>query len=76
MRSNFHAMIETANDKYMKLVDVICQMKNGSDVNFDRVFNLVNSIHNDEIELIVRMCENEKRGNSKQDIQIIGFMED
>lgn len=76
MRSNFQAMVETANDKYMKLIDAVCQIRNGSNDNFDRVLNMINSIHNDEIELIIRMSDidRENRINSQKEIQILDFM--
>lgn len=76
MGINFQAMVETADDKYTKLVDMVCQLKNGSDVDYDRILNLINSIHNDEMELIVRMCEIEKERKtiSKDGVQVFGFM--
>lgn len=76
MELKFQAMIETADDKYTKLVNMICQLKSGSNENFDVILNLINSIHKDEMELIVRMCEieKEKKTISKDGVQVFGFM--
>lgn len=49
MRTEFNAMMETANDKYIKLIDAIYRLKNGSEVDFEKLSNLVNSIYNDEL---------------------------
>ena len=46
MRTEFNAMMETANDKYIKLIDAIYRLKNGSEVDFEKLSNLVNSIYN------------------------------
>lgn len=60
MRTEFNAMMETANDKYIKLIDAIYRLKNGSEVDFEKLSNLVNSIYNDELELIVMLDEIER----------------
>ena len=41
MRTEFNAMMETANDKYIKLIDAIYRLKNGSEV------EIVESINRD-----------------------------
>lgn len=74
MEMNFMAMVGAADDKYRKLVDYICKLKNGSEVDFEKVFKLVQSIHEDEISLIVNFYEAEKM-NFKPEIQIPSFME-
>lgn len=73
METNFMAMVGTADEKYRKLVDYICQLKNGSDVEFDKIFKLTQSIHEDEISLIVSLYEAE-RMNFKPELQIPSFM--
>ena len=37
MRTEFNAMMETANDKYIKLIDAIYRLKNGSEVDFEKI---------------------------------------
>lgn len=66
MRTEFNAMMETANDKYIKLIDAIYRLKNGSEVDFEKLSNLVNSIYNDEIE--------RNRIQSQKGPQIFNFM--
>lgn len=73
MRTEFNAMMETANDKHIKLIDAIYRLKNGSEVNFEKLSNLVNSIYNDELELIV-MLDEIKRMQSQKGPQIFNFM--
>lgn len=73
METNFMAMVGTADEKYRKLVDYICQLKNGKDIDFDRIFKLTQSIHEDEISLIVSLYEAE-RMNFKPELQIPIFM--
>lgn len=74
MRTEFNAMMETANDKYIKLIDAIYRLKNGSEVDFEKLSNLVNSIYNDELELIVMLDEIERNRIQSQkgtaDIQL------
>lgn len=78
MVDKFNLMLGTANDKYAKLIDSVYQAKeDGSKENFDRVFKLIHSIYNDEIELIARLCESEKKEQVepiKKEIQVFGFM--
>lgn len=76
MGVNVQAMMETANNKFNTLVDIVSQLKNGSKVDFDKMFNLIHSIHNDEVELIIKMneIENAKNEKPKKEIQIINFM--
>lgn len=75
METKFCAMIEMAEDKHFKLLDSICQLKEGTEVNFEEVLRLINSIHKDEIDLIVKLRDCEKKlNNSGKDIQIMDFM--
>jgi hypothetical protein len=75
MRTEFNAMMETANDKYIKLIDAIYRLKNGSEVDFEKLSNLVNSIYHDELELIVMLDDIERnRIQSKKGPQIFNFM--
>lgn len=73
MESKFMAMIGAADNKYAKLVDYICQLKNGSEVEFDKIFKLLQSVHEDEISLIVRLYETELI-NYRPELQIPSFM--
>lgn len=74
MRTEFNAMMETANDKYIKLIDAIYRLKNGSEIDFEKLSNLVNSIYNDELELIVMLDEIERnRIQSQKGPQIFNF---
>lgn len=75
MRIEFNAMMETANDKHIKLIDAIYRLKNGSEVDFEKLSNLVNSIYNDELELIVTLDEiTKERMQFQKGPQIFNFM--
>lgn len=75
METKFYAMVEMAEDKHFKLLDNICQLKEGNDINFEEILRLINSIHKDEIDLIVRLRDCERKlNNSGKDIQIMDFM--
>ncbi len=73
METNFKAMVSMADDKYRRLVEYLCQVKNGSEVEYDKVFKLAQSIHEDEISLIVSLYDTE-RMNFKPEIQLLSFM--
>lgn len=75
MEVKFAAMIGTADDKYTRLVDYICQMKNKSDVDYDKIFKLIKSIHEDEIAIIMRLYEAELM-TYKPELQLPSFMTD
>lgn len=78
MVDKFNLMVSTANEKYAKVIDSVFQAKeDGSKENFDRIFKLIHSIYNDEIELIAKLCEAEKKEEKepiKKEIQVFGFM--
>lgn len=76
MGTNIQAMMETANSKYNGLIDIVSQIKNGSNSDFDRIFNLIHSIYKDEVELIIKLneFENAKNEKPKKEIEIISFM--
>lgn len=76
MDIKFKAMVETADDKYTKLVNMICKISNESGIDCDKILNLVSSIHNDEINLIVRLYEadKEKKNILNDDLQVFDFM--
>ena len=54
METNHYALLETATEKYTQLVDYICKLQNGIEVNPESVNKLVHSIYKDEIYLIDR----------------------
>lgn len=35
------AVVSTVDNKYIQLVDSLCQIKNGTDVDYDKLFSLV-----------------------------------
>ena len=77
MKTNYKAMLRTANDKYAKLLDAIYQTKNGQSINYDQIISLIHSMHNDELELIFEVCTNEEQDNVVENnkvIQIPSFM--
>lgn len=75
MGNNYLAMVETADEKYTKLVEYIQKLKNGSEVNYDKIFGLMKSIHKDEIMLIVSLYEAEEYINrKKEELKIPSFM--
>lgn len=73
MMTNYMAMLETANEKYRKIVEYLYQMKNGSNLEYDKVFKLIKSIHEDEVSLIVSLYEAE-RMNFRPEVSIPSFM--
>lgn len=74
MNTNLDMNIALANEKYRRLMDYICQAKNGNEVDFDKVLTLVKSIHNDEIALIVALDNREKEEKPEKGIDIPRFM--
>lgn len=75
MEVNYLAMVETADDKYTRLVEYIQKLRNGSEVDYDKIFGLMKSIHKDEIALIVNLYEAEQYiKRSKEELQIPSFM--
>ena len=77
MKTNYKAMLRTANDKYAKLLDAIYQMKNGQSINYDQTISLIHSMYNDELELIFEVCTSDTEDNvtdSNKVIQIPSFM--
>lgn len=75
MGNNYLAMVETADEKYTKLVEYIQRLKNGSEVDYDKIFGLMKSIHKDEMTLIVSLYEAEEYINrKKEELKIPSFM--
>ena len=78
MDANHYALLETATEKYTQLVDYICKLQNGIEVNQEAVYKLVHSIYKDEIYLIDRLKSTEeilqKQQNPHQSIKIFEFM--
>lgn len=73
METNFKAMVSMVDDKYRKLIEHLCQLKNGTETDYDKIFKLAQSIHEDEISLIVSLYESE-RMHFKPEIQLPSFM--
>lgn len=75
MGNNYLAMVETVDEKYTKLVEYIQKLKNGSEVDYDKIFGLMKSIHKDEMMLIVSLYEAEEYINrKKEELKIPSFM--
>lgn len=78
METNHYALLETATEKYTQLVDYICKLQNGIEVNPKSVNKLVHSIYKDEIYLIDRLKNTEemlqKQQEPQQSIKIFEFM--
>lgn len=75
MGNNYLAMVETADEKYTKLVEYIQRLKNRSEVDYDKIFGLMKSIHKDEMTLIVSLYEAEEYINrKKEELKIPSFM--
>lgn len=78
METNHYALLETATEKYTQLVDYICKLQNGIEVNPESVNKLVRSIYKDEIYLIDRLKNTEemlqKQQEPQQSIKIFEFM--
>lgn len=78
METNHYALLETATEKYTQLVDYICKLQNGIEVNPEAVNKLVHSIYKDEIYLIDRLKSTEemlqKQQEPQQSIKIFEFM--
>ncbi len=76
--TNIMAMMETANDKYAKLIDSMYQIKAGSEVDFDKVIKLIHSVYNDEVELITKLNEIEQPKYEKKpeqrELQVVTFV--
>ena len=75
--TNIMAMMETANDKYSKLIDSMYQIKAGSEVDFDKVIKLIHSVYNDEVELITKLNEIEQPKYEKKqnrELQVFTFV--
>lgn len=75
--TNIMAMMETANDKYSKLIDSMYQIKAGSEVDFDKVIKLIHSVYNDEVELITKLNEIEQPKFEKKqnrELQVFTFV--
>lgn len=73
MGTNYKTMIGIADEKYQKIVDYIHQLKNGSEIEYDKILKLLTSIHEDEIYLIVSLYELE-RMNFKPELSVPDFM--
>jgi len=73
MGTNYMAMINIANEKYRKIIEYVYQLKNDVESNHDKLIKLIDSIHEDEIYLIVSLCESE-RINIKPELSIPDFM--
>lgn len=67
------AMVNTVDNKYRQLIDSLCQIKNGSEIDYDKVLNLAQSIHEDEMSLIFSLYE-EKKKTRKPELKIPKFM--
>ena len=75
MDTKFCAMIDVAEDKYFKLVDSICRLRDNSEGDFENILKLINSIHRDEIDLIVKLRDIEiEKNNPNKEIKIPSFM--
>lgn len=77
METNFKAMISTANCKHTKLVEYLTQLKNGNDVDIDKVIKLATSIHDDEMTVIMDLYEVGKVMNDlnrRTNIDVPSFM--
>lgn len=76
--TNIMAMMETANDKYSKLIDSMYQIKAGSEVDFDKVIKLIHSVYNDEVELITKLNEIEQpryeKKSEQRELQVFTFV--
>lgn len=76
METNHIAMINTANEKYRKILEYVYRLKitnNCTGSEYDKIIKLIDSIHEDEIYLIVRLCESE-RMSMKPELSIPDFM--
>lgn len=67
------AVVSTVDNKYRQLVDSLCQIKNGTDIDYDKLFSLVQSIHEDEMMLIYSLHE-EQQKKRKPELKIPKFM--
>ncbi len=67
------AIVTTVDNKYRQLIDSICRIKNGLEVDYDKVFNLAESIHEDEMSLVINLFELEKNFY-KPELKIPSFM--
>lgn len=78
METNHYVLLETATEKYTQLVDYICKLQNGIEVNPESVNKLAHSIYKDEIYLIDRLKNTEemlqKQQEPQQSIKIFEFM--
>lgn len=79
METNFYAMVQTANSKYAKVINAAYQLReDNSSEAFDKLLGLINSVYNDEIELIGKLCETEskreKEDERQKEVQVFGFM--
>lgn len=76
MKTNFDVMMTTAASKYTELIDIAYGLKNGSQVDCDKLIKLIHSMYIDEANLIFELCVNthEEPEEHKKKLQIASFM--
>ena len=75
--NSFEIMNKLANAKIVALKECVNQLKDGSGMDSDSIFELIDSIHKDEMDLIsaLKENENEKENKIKKEIQLVKFMQ-
>lgn len=77
METMYKAMIGAANDKYSKVIEYIYELKSGKTIDYEKLIKLINSNHNDEIELIVNLCNLNrviKELTTRTELEVPSFM--
>lgn len=74
---NFERKIQTMTDRFNELMNLTQSMKDGKDVDSDRIKALVKETYRDEMELVGVICDyrlNKRRKNVK-DFEIPSFLQ-
>lgn len=78
MKTNFKAMLTTANEKYTSLLNMVYRLKSGQEIDPDKLMNLIHSVYMDEAELIFELCSSDRETKNEMDedkiIHIPSFM--
>ncbi len=73
--TKYEVLMKTATDKYAKLVDAAYKLRDGAEVDCEKLVSLVHSIYMDEANLIFELCcQEEQHREEKQELQIPVFM--
>lgn len=73
MNINFTAAMQTASEKYTSLMDLAYQAKNGGDIDYDKLINLIHSVYMNEVQLITNMYSEDVKKEETRRIEVPSF---